>query len=70
MIMLSYKAQSMGFLGPSKDGRSMNQGMVLTHLQKGLGVILDALTNYSLAYEGLSGMRGESLKLSVSRLIY
>lgn len=63
MIMLSYKAHSMGFLGTSDDGRSMNQGKVLAQLQKGLGVILDALRNYSLAYEGLSGMRGKSPSL-------
>ena len=64
MIMLSYKAQSLGFLTTSDDGRSMNQGNMLAQLQKGLGAILDALSNYSLAYEGLSGMRGKSKSTS------
>ena len=68
MIMLSYKAQSMGFLGVADDGRSLNQGNMLAQLQKGLGVILDALSNYSLAYEGLSGMRGMLSPFSFSQV--
>jgi len=58
MIMLCYKTRAMGFVGAVDDGRESPASKLLSQLQDGLGLILDALRNYSLAYEALGGMRG------------
>ena len=59
MIMLSYKTKAMAFIGAAsnemKDSRSER---LLAQLQEGLQLVLDALKNYSIAYEALGGMRG------------
>ena len=53
MIMLSYKTRAMGFSG---NGQAATQ--LLGQLSNGLQMVLDALKNYSLAYEALGGQRG------------
>ena len=57
MIMLSYKTRAMGFgLGEGSGGAA---GRLLGQLSEGLGMILDALKNYSIAYEALGGQRDQ-----------
>jgi len=53
MIMLSYKTRAMGF-----SGNGQAAGRLLGQLGDGLQLILDALKNYSGAYEALGGQRG------------
>jgi hypothetical protein len=57
MIMLSYKTKAMGFVGMI-DGKSSPSLKLLEQLQDGLQLVVDALKNYSIAYEALGGMRG------------
>jgi hypothetical protein len=59
MIMLSYKTKAMGFIGiASNEGMDTPSARLLAQLQEGLQLVLDALKNYSMAYEALGGMRG------------
>lgn len=59
MIMLSYKTKAMGFIGAvSNEGKDSPSARLLAQLQDGLQLVLDALKNYSMAYEALGGMRG------------
>jgi hypothetical protein len=53
MIMLGYKTRAMGFGGNVAAERLLGQ------LQEGLGQVLEALGNYSLAYEALGGQRDQ-----------
>jgi len=56
MIMLSYKTRAMGFgLG---DGNVAAERL-LGQLHDGLQLVLDALKNYSMAYEALGGQRDQ-----------
>lgn len=59
MIMLSYKTRAMGFIGFLDDGTESPAKKLLGQLGDGLQMVLDALRNYSLAYEALGGQRGE-----------
>lgn len=67
MIMLYHRSKNMGLMDDYSDGRSRSMSMSVSmpqtklflQLQKGLHIILEALTNYSIAYEALGGMRGE-----------
>ncbi|CZR50274.1 uncharacterized protein PAC_00146 [Phialocephala subalpina] len=59
MIILSYKIIAMGFVGDVKGENSPAVEM-LAQLRDGLQMILAALKNYSIAYEALGGMRGNS----------
>jgi len=72
MVMLSYKSRAMGFVGGvggssnissfREDGYAELSGPVkklLERLEGGLGMILGALKNYSIAYEALGGMRDQ-----------
>jgi hypothetical protein len=57
MIMLSYKTRAMGFgMGEGSGGAA---GRLLAQLREGLGLVLDALRNYGLAYEALGGQRDQ-----------
>jgi hypothetical protein len=58
MIMLSYKTRAMGFPGNGEAA-----GRLLLQLGEGLQLVLDALKNYSLAYEALGGQRGRFFML-------
>jgi hypothetical protein len=59
MIMLSYKTRAMGYVGAvSTEGKDTPSARFLAQLQEGLQMVLDALRNYSKAYEALGGMRG------------
>jgi hypothetical protein len=59
MIMLSYKTKAMGVIGGvSNEEKDSPSARLLAQLQEGLQLVLDALKNYSIAYEALSGMRG------------
>lgn len=60
MIMLSYKTRAMGFIGMLDDGTESPAKKLLGQLGDGLQMVLDALKNYSVAYEALGGQRGES----------
>jgi len=53
MIMLSYKTHAMGF---SANGKAATQ--LLGQLESGLQMVLNALKNYSMAYEAIGGQRG------------
>jgi hypothetical protein len=57
IIMLSYKARAMGFAGNGSDGPTLK---LLGKLHEALGNILDALKNYSGAFEAIGGMRGKA----------
>lgn len=57
MIMLCYKTRAMGFRGLA-EGQASPADRLLGQLQEGLGMVLGALKNYSIAYEALGGMRG------------
>ncbi|KAH8602004.1 hypothetical protein B0O99DRAFT_680155 [Bisporella sp. PMI_857] len=54
MIMLSYKTRAMGFSGNGEAAVRL-----LGQLGEGLGMVLEALRNYSLAYEALGGQRDQ-----------
>ncbi|PBP25582.1 C6 zinc finger domain protein [Diplocarpon rosae] len=58
LIMLSYKTKAMGFATASGDvpGKDSAAQRMLGQLGEGLGMILEALKNYSVAYEALGGM--------------
>ena len=59
MIMLCYKTRAMGFIGAaSTEGKDSPSARLLVQLHEGLQMVLDALRNYSMAYEALGGMRG------------
>lgn len=59
MIMLSYKTKAMGFINEvGNEGKYNPTARLLAQLQEGLQLVLDALENYSMAYEALGGMRG------------
>lgn len=53
MIMLSYKTRAMGFSGNSEAVTQL-----LGQLNNGLQMVLDALDNYTIAYEALGGQKG------------
>lgn len=55
MIMLGYKTRAMGFGGNG----SVAAERLLGQLQEGLGLVLEALRNYSSAYEALGGQRDQ-----------
>ncbi|KAH8811026.1 hypothetical protein F5884DRAFT_668838 [Xylogone sp. PMI_703] len=59
MVMLSYKMQTLGLMGPVDDGTNARAKKLLAQLRDGLQLVLNALKNYSIAYEALGGMRGE-----------
>jgi len=56
MIMLSYKTRAMGFMGAVGDSTAKK---LLAQLGEGLQLVLDALKNYSMAYEALGGQRDQ-----------
>lgn len=56
MIMLSYKTRAMGF---SLSGGNVAAERLLGQLSAGLQLVLDALRNYSTAYEALGGQRDQ-----------
>lgn len=59
MIMLCYKTRAMGFIGAlGSEGKDSPSARLLAQLHEGLQMVLDALRNYSMAYEALGGMRG------------
>lgn len=53
--MMSYKTRAMGFMGVLEDSPAKR---LLGQLGDGLQLVLDALKNYSRAYEALGGQRG------------
>jgi len=61
MIMLSFKTRAMGFGGAGDGvmGNNAAAGRLLGQLHDGLQLVLDALKNYSLAYEALGGQRDQ-----------
>jgi len=60
MIMLCYKTRAMGFIGTvSNEGKDSPSARLLAQLHEGLQMVLDALRNYSMAYEALGGMRDQ-----------
>jgi len=59
MIMLSYKTRAMGFRDAEGGVAPTAAGQLLGQLQEGLRMVLDALRNYSLAYEALGGQRDQ-----------
>lgn len=61
MIMLSYKMQALGLMGPLDDGSDLRAKRLLKQLRDGLQLVLDALKNYAIAYEALGGMRGMNI---------
>ena len=66
MIMLCYKTRAMGFIGAvSTEGKDSPSARLLAQLHEGLQMVLDALRNYSMAYEALGGMRGAFQQLRV-----
>ena len=59
MIMLCYRTKAMNVMGAvSTEGKDSPAARLLAQLHEGLQMVLDALRNYSMAYEALSGMRG------------
>ena len=58
MIMLCYKTRAMGFVGAVDDSLENPVSKLLAQLHDGVQLVVDALRNYSLAYEALGGMRG------------
>ncbi|EPE30812.1 hypothetical protein GLAREA_03779 [Glarea lozoyensis ATCC 20868] len=67
MIMLSYKTRAMGFAGLDGVGGEQHVERLLGQLQEGLELVLNALRNYSIAYEALGGMR-DQIELAVQSL--
>jgi hypothetical protein len=59
MIMLSYKTRAMGFGSVEGTNGEQHVDRLLCQLREGLGLVLNALRNYSVAYEALGGMRGK-----------
>ncbi|RDW66692.1 hypothetical protein BP5796_09441 [Coleophoma crateriformis] len=59
MVMLSYRTRAMGF-GGALDGASPAK-VLLRQLGDGLRLVLNALRNYSIAYEALGGMKDQIL---------
>ncbi|RFU30814.1 hypothetical protein B7463_g5521, partial [Scytalidium lignicola] len=59
MVMLSYKMQALGLMGPLDDGSNLRAKRLLVQLRDGLQLIFNALRNYSIAYEALGGMRDQ-----------
>lgn len=64
MVMLSYKTKAQeGVTSLSGNGRGEQAGLavkrMLEQLDDGLKMILDAMRNYTIAYEALGGMRGK-----------
>lgn len=59
-IMLSYKTKELRSVGAAAidEQRSLAQMKMLAQLYSGLQLVLEALRNYSIAYEALGGMRG------------
>lgn len=60
MFMLFYKARVAKQLSPGLDSDIMNDSndRLLEELRQGLERIIGAVSNYSLAFEALDGMRG------------
>lgn len=60
MFMLFYKARVAKQLSPGLDSDIMNDSndRLLEELRRGLERIIGAVSNYSLAFEALDGMRG------------
>jgi hypothetical protein len=60
MVMLGYKAKAKELVdGVPGDRTESAVKRMLAQLQGGLTMILDALQNYTIAYEALAGMRGK-----------
>ena len=62
MIMLSYKTRAMGFGGVVDSVRGNPALKLLAQVHDGVQMVLDALRNYSLAYEALGGQRGKCFR--------
>lgn len=67
MVMLSYRTRAIGF-GGALEGETSPARVLLRQLGDGLRAILNALRNYSIAYEALGGMKG--ITHSLSKAIY
>lgn len=61
MIMLCHKTLSIQQASPFEDGLRKRTDKLLLQLHEGIKMILDALENYSMANEALTGMRGKSI---------
>ncbi|EHK96696.1 hypothetical protein M7I_7600 [Glarea lozoyensis 74030] len=57
----------MGFAGLDGVGGEQHVERLLGQLQEGLELVLNALRNYSIAYEALGGMR-DQIELAVQSL--
>jgi hypothetical protein len=67
MFMIYYKARVAKQLSPDLDierGRD-STGQLIEELRQGLERIIDTVSNYSLAFEALDGMRGSFLRFVV-----
>lgn len=60
MIMLCHKTLAIKKISSFEDGIRGRTDKLLLQLNEGIKMILDALENYSMANEALTGMRGES----------
>lgn len=60
MFMIYYKARVAKQLAPESSGEQGGDstGQLIEELRQGLERIISAVSNYSLAFEALDGMRG------------
>lgn len=60
MIMMNFKIKEKETTpsGHGEEPLEFAVKKILKQLEDGLGIILDAIQNYSIAYEALVGMRG------------
>lgn len=67
MLMLFYKARVANQLSPDSENEiaSNSTDHLVEQLRQGLQRIIAAVSNYSLAFEALDGMRGRSLCLNL-----
>ncbi|KAL3419527.1 C6 zinc finger domain-containing protein [Phlyctema vagabunda] len=59
MVMLCYKTRALGFGGTAEGGEQSPAWKLMNQLSEGLKLILDALRNYSIAFEALGGMQDQ-----------
>lgn len=59
MFMIYYKARVAKQLSPVQNEKGDDStGQLIEELRQGLGRIIAAVSNYSIAFEALDGMRG------------
>lgn len=70
MFMLFYKARVANQLSPDSENElaSNSTDRLVEEMRQGLRRIIEAVSNYSLAFEALDGMRGEFLCLVLFHL--